>query len=283
MKTKWFFTVFALFCLQVNGQHENNAVLWKISGNGLSEESHLFGTIHAIPKKQFVMPEPVIKYLDMAKTLMLEIDPKIPISEQVKIAQQIVLPKGKSIKDYMDSTTFVKFKAYLVDSMEIKEDKLNRYFAFKPVFMQTMILMECIDKPKTFEVELKKEAGKKKNFVPLETIQEQMDLLDNIPLEKQLVFEGDNYKLDKEYFQLLDLYLNQDLDGIDSLMFSDPGFKEIEYDLLTKRNINWIPKIMETIAEGSTFIAVGCAHLIGDDGLIELLREEGYVVEPIRD
>jgi len=280
MKRKWIFIIFALICLQVNAQQENNALLWKISGNGLPEASYLFGTIHAVPKKQFVMPEPVIKRLDMAETLMLEIDPKVPISEQVKIAQQMLLPKGESIKDYMDSVSFIQLKIYLRDSLQIKEEKLNRYFAFKPAFMQTMILMEYIDKPKTFEIELKKEAGKKKNFVPLETIQEQMDLLDNIPLEKQLVFEDDKYKLDKEYFRLLELYLNEDLDGIDSLIFSDPGFKEIEYDLLTKRNINWIQNIKETMDESSTFIAVGCAHLIGHEGLIALLRKEGFTVEP---
>jgi uncharacterized protein YbaP (TraB family) len=52
--------------------------------------------------------------------------------------------------------------------------------------------------------------------------------------------------------------------------------------LFKKRNLKWIEKILEAIHEKSSFIAVGCRHLPGEDGLINLLRKMGYTVEPIR-
>jgi uncharacterized protein len=272
-----------LLCISISSysQKESNSVLWKISGNGLQETSYLFGTIHSVPEKQFTISDSIKKYLTKSGTLILEIDPNIPLGEQVKLAQRMFLPKGQTIRQYMDSVQYFQMCNYLRDSMKIKEEKIKKYFALKPVFMQSMLLMQCIEKPKTYEVELKDLAGKKKNFIPLETLDEQLNILDSIPMEQQVSFDSNDYKFDKEYYMLLDLYLKQDLSGIDSLMFGDPEFMKIEYNLLTKRNLVWIKKINDSMRKQSTFIAVGCAHLIGENGLIKSLRKDGYTVEPI--
>ena len=51
--------------------------------------------------------------------------------------------------------------------------------------------------------------------------------------------------------------------------------------LLRKRNMAWLPAIKENMASQPTMIAVGCRHLLGSDGLIAILRKEGYTVEPV--
>lgn len=51
--------------------------------------------------------------------------------------------------------------------------------------------------------------------------------------------------------------------------------------LLTDRNYNWMKVIPGIIKEKSAFIAVGAVHLGGEEGLINLLKKEGYTVEPI--
>ena len=52
--------------------------------------------------------------------------------------------------------------------------------------------------------------------------------------------------------------------------------------LLRKRNMAWLPAIKENMAAQPTMIAVGCRHLLGNDGLIAILRKEGYTVEPVK-
>lgn len=52
-------------------------------------------------------------------------------------------------------------------------------------------------------------------------------------------------------------------------------------DLIVRRNRNWLPKITAMLPQGSHTIAVGAAHLPGPDGLIALLRREGYRVVPL--
>ena len=51
--------------------------------------------------------------------------------------------------------------------------------------------------------------------------------------------------------------------------------------LLRERNEAWIPVIKENIAKRPCLIAVGCRHLLSGDGLIAMLRREGYRVEPV--
>ena len=51
---------------------------------------------------------------------------------------------------------------------------------------------------------------------------------------------------------------------------------------LFKRNQNWIPKIEEKIKDHSCFIAVGAAHLPGDKGVLNMLKQKGYTVTPVK-
>ena len=49
-----------------------------------------------------------------------------------------------------------------------------------------------------------------------------------------------------------------------------------------QRNLDWIPIIELTIREKRSMIAVGAGHLLGEYGLIDLLRREGYTVEEFK-
>ena len=51
--------------------------------------------------------------------------------------------------------------------------------------------------------------------------------------------------------------------------------------LLKNRNINWVKQLETILPRNNIFMAVGAAHLFGNDGLIDLLRREGYTVKGI--
>jgi len=272
-----------LFCIvsTTNAQTNNNSILWKISGNGLKESSYLFGTIHAVPEKYFDLNDSIKQYINLSKQLMMELNPDIPLKEQIKLAQRMFLPKGKSIGSYMKPEDYDRLYNYLRDSIHIKESKLNNYTALKPMFFQMMIFKEMIGDVKTFEIEIQKYAGKKKPLLELETVNEQMDILDSIPFDQQLTDDFENINIDKEYYSLLDAYQSQKIQDLDSLMNKDENMKNNVGLLLNNRNAKWLPKIEESIHKSSTFIAVGCGHVIGQHGLINLLKSKGYIVEPV--
>ena len=82
---------------------------------------------------------------------------------------------------------------------------------------------------------------------------------------------------------MLKAYQQQDLAKLYSFVKEeDADFKFFEEDFLIKRNHNWVNKIKKQINEETSFIAVGAAHLYGEEGLVALLRKEGYTVKAIR-
>ena len=86
--------------------------------------------------------------------------------------------------------------------------------------------------------------------------------------------------------KLTDAYIKQDLKGLQELLEMNkgdncdllPGEMAI---LIDNRNINWAKAFPEKVKEGPAFIVVGAGHLPGDKGMINLLREKGYTVQPV--
>lgn len=84
---------------------------------------------------------------------------------------------------------------------------------------------------------------------------------------------------------LKDAYYEQDLDQIEHIsikLYSDSlNYGDIQKELLFERNFKWMDHIPSLIREQPSFIAVGVRHLPGENGLIDLLRKEGFTVEPL--
>ncbi|HYC30348.1 MAG TPA: TraB/GumN family protein, partial [Chitinophagaceae bacterium] len=78
---------------------------------------------------------------------------------------------------------------------------------------------------------------------------------------------------------MVQLYIREDLQGIHNLMSYMP--EEMEDKLLNLRNKVMADKMDSLIQKKSFVVAVGTAHLPGKKGIIELLRERGYTVEPV--
>jgi uncharacterized protein YbaP (TraB family) len=56
------------------------------------------------------------------------------------------------------------------------------------------------------------------------------------------------------------------------------GFEDL---LLVNRNKKWIPVMKAEMNRSACLFAVGAGHLPGTDGVIDLLRKEGYTVSPV--
>ena len=112
-----------------------------------------------------------------------------------------------------------------------------------------------------------------------------MSIFDQIPELTQIselvkmIQEGSG---DEEFAELVSLYRSQNLSKMLESMTEDGLFAEFKEIMLDNRNQKWIPLIEEKIAQTPTFIAVGSGHLPGDQGVIELLRKQGYLVTPVK-
>ena len=162
---------------------------------------------------------------------------------------------------------------------------------FKPMLISGIVEEQAMDCPEKDGMEMQILSESKNYDKPvdgLETAEFQATLFDSIPYAEQardLVNSIDSADQNKQTTQeLVSLYKRQDLDGIDSLSRKDDGGVEGSHMdlLLYARNRKWAKLLDGLLRQKSLLIAVGAAHLPGKGGVIDLLRKEGYTVEPVR-
>lgn len=268
-----------------------NALLWKISGNGLKKPSYLFGTIHMIPKSDYQMTETMRVALDHIKQVAFEIDMKdmTNFKTQLGLMTKSFMAGGKTLKDLLpaEDYTFVKQK------MSEKGLPSGMFERMKPMFLSMMFSTEEDGGPASnsgdmtsVEMELYGSAKKRGlETAGLETASYQMSIFDSIPYEaqaKMLVesLRGVNKDGENELEKMLEMYRKQDISAMQAMISDEPsGIGNFGDILLTNRNRNWIPVMGRYMRAKPTLFAVGAGHLGGPLGVITLLRKEGFRVE----
>jgi len=260
-------------------------LLYQISGNGLTEASYLYGTIHILPKDKFELSNSLKRAFDASTTIAMEVDLDMSGAEKIALAQKVMLPDGKTLKDFMAAQDYLQLKAYCIDSLQWSESKFERSSKLKPMFFSSVLIQENMSNMASYEMEFNKMAKKKKKeTIGLETIEFQLGLFDQLPMQTQVDMLKQDYKSDmKSYDTLLACYLREDLETLGKLMAEEtsayPEFNEL---LLVQRNKSWIAPMRAQMQKESTFFGVGAAHLSGPDGVVALLRAQGFTVTAIK-
>lgn len=268
----------------VNSQPLEKSLLWKISGNGLSGPSYLYGTIHLTCDAS--VDANVTRAMDETQQLYLEIDMDDP-SLQSAMMSTMMMPQGKKMTQLVSPEDAKLVDEYLQKNLGMPLEMMNQV---KPIFVSMMFLTKLLDCPiQSVEENLMKIASAQKEAVfGLETVQEQMAVLDAVPYEEQMNELVKSAKSDmandkKETQMLTDLYKNKDIEGMLKAARESENVTTSKYEneLLVKRNANWIPKISQAATAKPTFFGVGAAHLAGENGVIKLLRKKGFKVEAV--
>ncbi|HSQ44000.1 MAG TPA: TraB/GumN family protein [Ginsengibacter sp.] len=266
-------------------QKNNNTLLWRVSGNGLKQPSFLFGTFHLLCKDDIHFGAQLKEAVKESNEIYMELDMDDP-STLLGGMLYMNMKDGKKLSDLYTPQEYEKLKAYFTDSLNTPFMMLQRA---KPYFLVALIypkMMNCVS-PAGVEEELLKIAKEdKKEIKGLETIQFQASVFDSIPYEwqaKELLKNIDSFSVYKnEFDEMIRLYKNQDLDSMQNMVgASEFGSDKYEDLLLNDRNKKWVKELNAIMKTESVFVAVGAGHLSGDNGLINLLKKEGYKVEPL--
>jgi uncharacterized protein len=264
---------------------EDQSLLWRISGNGLKEASFLYGTIHIIPKKDFFIADTVRNALLGSDRVAFEIDmdDATNIWGQLSLMRRMLM-RGDTTLDMLLSK---KDYALVKKKMAINSNGLKIFDRIKPMFLTT--LMSAKASPgatESYEMNfytLAKDNDKK--VEGLETMKYQMSVFDTIPYKAQAEMLVESVKKDatgeSEMDDLVKLYKAQDLIGLGEMFKTDDGLMKYDDIMLNNRNRNWIPAMSKKMKKRKYFFAVGAGHLVGEKGVIALLRKSGFTVEPI--
>jgi hypothetical protein len=115
--------------------------------------------------------------------------------------------------------------------------------------------------------------------------------MENMPIAYQLVLLdqalSDYQHVDEIHDEMVDVYLSGELSALDRL--SDQQFSQLEPGIrdyflregIAERNHRMIEKLLPLLQESRVFVAIGALHLPGPDGILALLRDQGYSLEAL--
>ena len=282
------------------GEPEEDTFLWRVSKNGPT--SYLLGTVHVGPVNG-KLPEQYVELIKHVESVVVE-------SNSDETESPDYLQDLATMNDMMYETnplhkTIGDVRIVLINrALKQGEEPLqiDRNTRMQPWAVWAML--ESMYSPKGYSYQygidnlLIQEAKKQsKQVVALERL-EGMRYMESVPEDKVI------RRLDKmiahhkailqEEIELVTQYQRQEAKQIwadinnpvkqmryvskkDQAYWNDFLFDR----LLTERNQTWLNKLVTILPQKPALVAVGSAHLFGEQGLILRLRQIGYKVEPI--
>lgn len=271
-----------IFFITGSVAQEKNSLLWEISGNGLQQSSYLYGTMHVSKKIAFRLDDVFYEALEKSDIIALESDPDTWLDDEVSLYNL----------GYGQGANFAAKGFYIYPFLvnNPKNEDIAAYLAFEDRLINT-ILYRSDGFSGNFEEETYLDmfiyqAGKKLNkpIFALEDIAESAALVGRANLNA-LKSKPDEW-LQKTIQQqdpvalIQDAYRERNINFIDSInqaIYSKYYLKNMLY-IRNEQMVQRLDSIMKT---GKVFTGIGAAHLPGNNGVISLLRNMGYVVKPL--
>lgn len=277
-----------LSLLQVRGALADTSV-WEVSrGDALL---YLGGTIHALRPSDYPLPEEFEYAYAAADEIYFEVDLRAALDPafQATALQSYSYNDGRSLYAVLSEEVYTDFYT-LAGRFGVPAGALDN---LKPSPATTTVLFLELGNigfgPQGVEMRFLEQA--ERDELPqgsLESLEFQTSLLANLG-------EGNEDALVADFVEqigTLEDYMNEavsawregDIGRIDESLLTDMAeqFPEDFAAMFTRRNRNWVPQIMAMLDDVDTeFVLVGVGHMPGEDGLLELLRQEGATVRSL--
>lgn len=281
-------------CICIVALTTDAQLLWKISGNGIKEPSYIFGTHHVAPNSITDSIKGFDKAFESTCQLYGEIDMNFMTDNSTLIEMQkaMTMPEGKRLSDLFSNEDRKLIdsacKKYLGIGIDMMDMLKPMAIASQLSVVMSMKEFPELQKGEQLDMNLQNMAKKEgKEVKGLESLEFQTNLIFNMPLEEQAEFllktvesTDESEKTSKE---LANAYKSQNLDKImelinkEDMQDNENYIKMLVYD----RNRNWVEQMKSIVNDKPTFFVVGAGHLPGEEGVLKLLENEGYTIEPV--
>ena len=256
----------------------DKSLLWEISGNGLSKSSYLYGTMHMICGNDYFLSDKTKKAFTASDNLVLEVNLSDP--KELSTGQQLAYGK-EPLSKTLSPEQLNELDVLLQKRTGMTVKQVDKFSLMTVMSLITMKSFGCTD-VKSYEMEfiaMAKESNK--GVTGFESIIAQWGFLNNAYSDAEVIkmLQESN---DENTKKMVQNYIQENLPEIYKEITAPKVMNEKARKwLLEVRNENWVVKMPDMMKDKSTFFAVGAAHLLGEQGVINLLKKKGYIVKPI--
>ncbi len=264
---------------------QDKAIYWSIMA-GERQVGYLLGTIHSEDPRVLDFPQSFLEQLGSNQVFAMELVPDMP-----------TLKKLNEFMHYQDGTNLAGRLG--PERFEKVSNLMSSYYQVPGNWLETMkiwavVMTLSVPPPETglfmdFSLSLRA-SGSGLRVVGLETLDQQLSFLEDMPTGQQLELLdqalADFDQMAKIHGQMVDSYLAGDLQALrkeaeDQMDMLTPEAKKYFIERgIDARNHHMLESLLPLLEKSSVFVAVGALHLAGDQGLVALLREQGYILKP---
>ncbi|MBN2275734.1 MAG: TraB/GumN family protein [Bacteroidales bacterium] len=255
------------------------SLLWKIEADDHTSPSYIYGTIHIKDKRVFQFDEEVNEALKACSLFAMEVD--LNPEKMTGFAQQLMLPEGQTLQNIFEPDDYELIKTIIESEtgMDMSWFDHMKPFALLSMAMNSQIHGEMEMTIDEFFYHQATKEGKK--IIGLETIEEQLDMLEKIPPRYIVDYFRNFHQGMEDIEEIIRLYCLADLDKLLVLMQEDKAMATMEKQMITTRNQRMTERIIPLLKDRPTFIAIGAGHLPGKKGVLKLLEKKGYALTPV--
>jgi uncharacterized protein len=270
----------------VNVGAEEKSLLWKITKGASS--IYILGSIHYLRSENYPLKKAILDAFNTSKRLVLEIDLNATSGET---AQRLMLEKAlfrdTTLPENISAETYrlvAERATQLGIDMRIFNPMKPWFAAINLIAIKLKALQ--LDPRRGVDQYLAGEAKRRgKPTSGLETLEFQIGLLDQLSKQNQEAMLRETVTeldlLDRDIDEIVRSWVEGNAAVLAKLLLAGMAeFPEIHQKVLVERNRRWLPEIEKSLEQASeALIVVGAAHLVGPDGIIEMLKTKGYSVE----
>jgi len=288
--------VLALVAFTANAQ-----LLFRISGNGLVAPSYIVGTYHIVDDTFVDSIAGIRQALADCQQVYTEVlKDELTSEDSLAFKKAQLLPEGMTIDKLFSSEEMNRLNAFVkrIIGTDLSNPQLASLCHLTPIALSLNLSVTIFAKKygslmksgTMIDDFFEKEASKQgKSVGGLETMAFQLTLLYGGTMEKQkdaLMCMVDNGEvIEKMEEDMAQAYLSRDLNRLKEILDRKMAIcssPEETAAMLDNRNADWLTKMPGIMKEKTTLFAVGAGHLLGENGVLNLLSKAGYTVEPVQ-
>lgn len=268
-------------------------LLWKVSD--ANNSLYLLGSFHMLKPTDYPLAKSTDLAFDDAEQLYFELSPEEMNNPALgqKMAQAAMRTDGKTLQQSLSVETWKKFEALAAKN----NLPAANFQGFEPWFvtliltiteMQKFGLDPALGLDKHF---MDRAAKAGKSAKGLETGASQIAIFDNMSAKQQEQFLLDTLDESAEMKKTIDDLHSTWRNGDDKTLFDKMAmemsqkYPELYQSMNTDRNKAWLPKLEAMLKDNDkddVMVVVGSLHLVGEDGVVKMLKDKGYKVERVK-
>jgi hypothetical protein len=264
---------------------EDSALFWSISRDG-QPAGFLLGTIHSEDPRVLDFSEALVEAMTTSDVFAMEMVPDLPTLQ--RLTDYMQYPDGTTLESQIGAERYARLLEALAP-YRMPSDWVSRMKVW--AVMMTL----SIPPPETgffmdFSLSLRA-AGAGLKVVGLETLEQQLAFLEEMPMRQQLALLDlalqEYHHVAEVHRQMVDSYLGGDMNRLKAQaeeqmsQLTPETRRYFTHQGIDLRNQRMLQTLLSHLGVGRVFVAVGALHLPGELGLINLLRKQGYEMQPL--